>query len=70
LNTFVVINKVELSVLQIDVEEPDPHEEDGDPRGRGRRRGDSDKGGGPDIEEALEMVVSTAMLCLDGKWLC
>ena len=59
MNTVVVINKVELSVLQIDVEEPDPHEEDGDPRDRG----------GPDTEEALEMVVSTAMLCLDGKWL-
>ena len=52
MNTVVVINKVELSVLQIDVEEPDPHEEDGDPRDRGRRRGDSDKGGGPDTEEA------------------
>lgn len=57
-------------MLQIDVEEPDPHEEDGDPRDWGGRRGDPGKEGGPDTEEALEMVVSAAMLCLDEKWLC
>lgn len=56
-------------MLQIDVEEPDPHE-DGDPRDWGGRRGDPGKEGGPDTEEALEMVVSAAMLCLDEKWLC
>lgn len=60
-----MINKVELSVLQIDMEEPDPHEEDGDPRDLGERRGDSDKGGGHDTEEAVEKGVSAAMLCLD-----
>ena len=70
MNTVMVIKKVYLSVLQLDVEEPDPHEEDGDPRDWGGRRGDSDKEGGPDTEEALEMVVSAAMLCLDEKWLC
>ena len=52
-------------MLQIDMEEPDPHEEDGDPRDLGERRGDSDKGGGHDTEEAVEKGVSAAMLCLD-----